>query len=239
MRGRRCGRATGHRDVSDAGRGAALRPDRYFEPLRREEVDIWLTWWPGTFPTDRPDDGLRCGPAVARRGPTRPSWSRPRCPAPSWRCRCTMRRRSRYCPCGVPQPKAPRPALPRRRSSNWVTPTDPEPPLRGGGCAIDGGRPASEHSRTATATRPFASASKPVGPTGSRGGDHGTPATARHVATNKRGQYCNGDPSSAVAQSHQAQQQAGVGPAPVRAAPSWASAPPVCSSRSSGCPSRP
>lgn len=39
----------------------------YFEPLRRDDVDIWLTWWPGTFPTDRPDDGLRCGTAVARR----------------------------------------------------------------------------------------------------------------------------------------------------------------------------
>lgn len=39
----------------------------YFEPLRRDDVDIWLTWWPGAFPTDRPDDGLRCGPALARR----------------------------------------------------------------------------------------------------------------------------------------------------------------------------
>lgn len=40
----------------------------YFEPLRRDDVDIWLTWWPGEFPTDRPNDGLRCGPPVARRG---------------------------------------------------------------------------------------------------------------------------------------------------------------------------
>lgn len=40
----------------------------YFGPLRRDEVDIWLTWWPGTFPSQRPEDGLRSGPAITRRG---------------------------------------------------------------------------------------------------------------------------------------------------------------------------
>lgn len=40
---------------------------RYFDPLHRGDVDVWLTWWPGEFPADRPADGLRCGPAIARR----------------------------------------------------------------------------------------------------------------------------------------------------------------------------
>ena len=48
---------------------ACLRFDtvRYFDPLHRGDVDIWLTWWPGEFPADRPEDGIRSGQAIARR----------------------------------------------------------------------------------------------------------------------------------------------------------------------------
>ena len=41
---------------------------RYLDPLYRGDVDIWLTWWPGEFPADRPEDGLRSGPPITRRG---------------------------------------------------------------------------------------------------------------------------------------------------------------------------
>ncbi|SFO32552.1 LysR substrate binding domain-containing protein [Pseudonocardia ammonioxydans] len=41
---------------------------RYLDPLYRGDVDVWLTWWPGAFPADRPADGLRNGPPIAQRG---------------------------------------------------------------------------------------------------------------------------------------------------------------------------
>jgi DNA-binding transcriptional LysR family regulator len=39
----------------------------YFESLRRGDVDVWLTWWPGPFPADRAGGGLRCASPIARR----------------------------------------------------------------------------------------------------------------------------------------------------------------------------
>lgn len=40
----------------------------YAEALRRDQVDVWFTWWPGPFPDGDPELGLHCGPAIATSG---------------------------------------------------------------------------------------------------------------------------------------------------------------------------
>jgi DNA-binding transcriptional LysR family regulator len=39
----------------------------YFQSMVRGELDLWITWWPGAFPTE--EEGLRGGPPIALRDP--------------------------------------------------------------------------------------------------------------------------------------------------------------------------